>query len=92
METLKSERLLFAALFVVGLLGVATKAFVTTCDVDVGIGDLAIICSNALLFFGGVGATGLLCLMVFGPASIGRAHFWAFIAGILGAVVLFLTQ
>jgi hypothetical protein len=87
--TANVERAIFAALVAVGAMGIGTKYYLT----DAGAFDLAGFAaapiSDFMAFFGTVGAGGLLCMMVFGTARIDRAEFWAFVAGLIGAVILF---
>ncbi len=45
--------------------------------------------SDLLIFLGGVGGAGLLCMRLFGPARVESRIFWVFLAGIVAAAILF---
>ena len=89
MKNSNAERTLFLVLVCIGLSGLLLSALETTGSISTLDGLATPVCSDLLLYFGGIGSTGLLCTMLFGRAGVERTNFWVFLAGIVGAVVLF---
>lgn len=92
MDDSRSERRLFAALACIGLIGLLMRVWASS-DPASGLNGLASpACSDVLLFFGGVGGAGLVCSAIFGLARTDRTHFWVFLTGVVGAVILFIQM
>jgi hypothetical protein len=89
MNDIATERRIFVVLVCVGLAGLPLRIWECEEIPSSLVGLIAPVCSDVLLFFCSVGSIGLLCLKVFGPTQVQRAHFWVFLAAVVAAVVLF---
>lgn len=89
MKDTEMERWPLAALVCVCLGGLMLKACVFGQCAPTPAGLAAPACGDFLVFLGGVGSAGLLCSKLFGPARVGSTLFWVFLAGIIGAALLF---
>lgn len=89
MKDTEIERWSFAVLICVCLGGLMLKAYAFGQYASPPDGAVALTCSDLLVFLGGVGSAGLLCIRLFGPARVESTLFWVFLAGIIGAAILF---
>jgi hypothetical protein len=89
MQKKHPDRRLFVALVGIGLLGWLLVVSGSSGDVSTVSGAATHGCGDLLLFFGGIGGTGLLCTLILGPAGVERAHFWIFLAALVGAALFF---
>lgn len=92
MNETKIERRLFTSLACIGLIGFLMRVWLGN-EAASGLDGLAApMCSDILIFFGGCGSVGFICTVLFGQAGIERTQFWVFLAGIIGAAILFLRM
>lgn len=89
MKDTEMERWPFAALVCVCLGGLILKACAFGQCASTLAGVAVPTCGDFLVFLGGVGSAGLLCSKLFGPARVESTLFWIFLAGIIGAAILF---
>jgi hypothetical protein len=88
----KIERRLFTSLACIGLIGFLMRVWLENEAASGFGGPAAPMCSEILTFFGGCGSVGFICTVLFGQAGIERTQFWVFLAGIIGAAILFLRM
>ena len=88
MEETEIERWLFVALACVFLIGLMLRVWASGECASTFPVVLARIGSDVLVFFGGIGSAGLLCIKLFGPARVERTLFSVFLAVIIGAAIL----
>lgn len=89
MKDTEFDRWPFIALTCVCLSGVLLKAYAYGQHASPLDGAVARTYSDLLVFLGGVGSAGLLCIRLLGPASVKSALFWLFLAGIIAAAIGF---
>ena len=89
MKDTEIDRWPFTVLMCVCLGGLMLKAYAFGQYPSPLDGAVARTCSDLLVFVGGVGTAGLLCSRLFGPARVESTLFWVFLAGIVGAAILF---
>ena len=89
MNDTEVDRWPFAILMCFWLGGLMLKAYAFGQCASPLDGAVARTCSDLLLILGGVGSAGPLCLRLFGPARVESTLFWVFLAGIVGAAILF---
>ncbi|KAA0998225.1 hypothetical protein FVF58_45370 [Paraburkholderia panacisoli] len=89
MKDIEIERWPFVVLMCICLGGLMLKACAFGQDASPLDGVVAHTCSDLLVFLGGVGSAGLLCIKLFGPARVESTLFWVFLAGIIAAAILF---
>jgi len=92
MKSIRTDRWIFVALVCVSLMGRLLKVWAPDDTASTLTDLIAPMFSDVLICFGGVGSAGLLCIALFGPASVERTHFWVFLAGIVGAAILFVCR
>lgn len=89
MKDTEIDRWPFVVLMCICLGGLMLKAYAFGQYASPLDGTLARTCSDLLVFLGGVGRAGLLCIRFFGPARVESTLFWLFLAGLIGAAILF---
>ncbi|WP_250504224.1 hypothetical protein [Caballeronia sp. AZ7_KS35] len=89
MEKSHPDRRMFFALLSIGLVGLLLVVGGNAGPASTLSDAAASGCGDLLLFFGGIGGTGLLCTVILGPAGVERAHFWIFLAALVGAALFF---
>lgn len=89
MENSHPDRRMFLALFSIGMLGLLLVMSGSLDPASTLSSVAARGCGDLLLFFGGIGGAGLLCTVILGPAGVERAHFWVFLAALVGATLFF---
>lgn len=89
MRDTEIDRWPFAVLMCVCVGGLLLKAYAFGQHASPLDGALARTCSDLLVFLGGVGSAGLLCIRLFGPARVESTLFWVFLAGIIAAATLY---
>ncbi|MCX4145063.1 MULTISPECIES: hypothetical protein [Paraburkholderia] len=89
MKDAEIDRWAFAVLMCVCLGGLMLKAYAFGQYASPPDGAVARTFSDLLVFLGGVGSAALLCIRLFGSARVESMLFWVFLAGIIGAAILF---
>ncbi|SOE45837.1 hypothetical protein SAMN05446635_0013 [Burkholderia sp. OK233] len=89
MKDTEIDRWPFTVVMCVCLGGLLLKAYAFGQYASPLDGAVARTCSDLLVFLGGVGSAALLCIRLFGPARVESMLFWVFLAGIIGAAILF---
>jgi hypothetical protein len=91
MKNDQTEMRLFITLVCIGFAGAAIRVWSLNEPGGTLVALFAPLCADVLMYFGALGCAGLAGVFIFGYAGRERVHSWVFVAGIVGAAILFLA-
>jgi hypothetical protein len=87
----QTEMRLFITLVCIGFVGAVIRVWFSNEPGGTSEALFAPLFADVLLYFGALGCAGLAGVFILGYEGRERVHSWVFVAGIVGAAILFLA-